>query len=135
MPSIDDEHRLLIGVLNQLIEARGTPTEYTIADRVLRDLFAYADYHFEHEEELMETYDYPDIESHFAQHVIFIDHLRRLDSGLSNDTATVDDLARFVMNWFVAHIMVSDMQLGTFLGDRLCRERSPFEFETYRMAV
>ena len=57
------------------------------------------------------------------------------DRGLSTDAATVDDLARFVMNWFVAHIMVSDMQLGTFLGDRLCRERSPFEFETHRLTL
>ncbi len=133
--SIDDEHRLLLGALNQLIEARDTPTEYTIADRVLRDLFAYADYHFEHEEELMGVYDYPDIDSHLAQHAQFIRQLRRLDLGLSTGSSKVDDLARFVMNWFVAHIMVTDMQLGAYLENRLSRERSPFEFEDYRIAV
>ncbi|MEI6559562.1 MAG: bacteriohemerythrin [Rhodospirillaceae bacterium] len=135
VPSIDDEHRLLIGVLNQLIEARDTPTEYTIADRVLRDLFAYSDYHFEHEEELMATYDYPEMDSHLAQHTHFIGQLRRLDLGLSTGNAKVDDLARFVMTWFVAHIMVADMQLGSFLSERLCPERSPFEFEDYRLAI
>ncbi len=132
--SIDDEHQLLIGVLNQLIEARDTPTEYTIADRVLRDLFAYADYHFEHEEELMATYDYPELSSHMTQHAQFIARLRQLDLGLSIGDARVEDLARFVLNWFVAHIMVTDMQLGAFLGERLCKERSPFEFESYRLA-
>ena len=131
--SIDDEHQLLIGVLNQLIGARGAPNQYSLADRMLRDLFAYADYHFEHEEDLMEVYEYPEATAHRALHVGFVERLRQLDKSLTTGTATVDDLARFVMNWFVAHILVIDMQLGQFLSERLCRERSPFEFEVHRL--
>jgi len=133
--SIDEEHQLLIGVLNRIVECRGSPTQYTIADRALRDLFAYVDYHFEHEEDLMETYDYPDARAHKAQHLTFIDQLRQMDKELTSGVATVEDLGRFVMNWFVAHILVSDMQLGTFLCTRLNPERSPFEFETHRLWI
>ncbi|MEI8396360.1 MAG: hemerythrin family protein [Rhodospirillaceae bacterium] len=131
--TIDEEHQLLIGVLNRIIESLGSPSQYAVVDRVLRDLFAYADYHFEHEEDLMMSYSYPDIESHRAEHLIFISRLRQIDKGLSDGSAGVEDLARFVMSWFVNHILKVDMILGKFLADRLTRERSPFEFEVWRL--
>jgi len=133
--SIDEEHQLLIGVLNRVIDCVGSPIQYSLADRALRDLFAYADYHFEHEDELMVAYDYPEIEAHRVQHNIFIEQMRRMDKELTSGTATVDDLARFVMNWFVTHILVTDMKLGAFLAERLSPERSPFEFESHRLSV
>ncbi|MEI6986538.1 MAG: hemerythrin family protein [Rhodospirillaceae bacterium] len=133
--SIDEEHRLLMTVLNRIIDCRGSPTQYSTADRALRDLFAYADYHFEHEEDLMTSYEYPGINEHKAQHLIFITKLRQMDRELTTGIASVDDLARFIMEWFVIHIQMFDMEMGVFLAERMRPERSPFEFETYRISV
>lgn len=127
--SIDDEHKLLIGVLNEIIDSLGSGSEYTVADRALRDLFAYVDYHFGHEEELMAAYEYPELETHKKQHRGFVEHLRELDKRLATGRAPVSELADFVQTWLVNHILVIDRKLGGYLETRISREVTPFEFD------
>jgi hemerythrin-like metal-binding protein len=130
--SLDEEHRLLVGILNRIIQAIGTPNERTIADRSLRELFAYTTYHFSHEEELMALYEYPDQEQHQEQHQQFIGRLRQFDRAFVDGSIIVADLCLFLRSWLMGHIFSIDARLGAYLAPRLSPAISPQEFEPHQ---
>jgi|GEM_PF-1098434 len=115
VPGIDEEHRLLVEAHNDLASAWGSTAEHEVAARAMRDLFAYADYHFRHEEELMRDARYPELGIHRRQHLRFIDMLMALDAHFTAGRAGVLDISDFVGNWLLTHIRFTDRQLGEYL--------------------
>jgi hemerythrin-like metal-binding protein len=117
--SIDKEHQLMIGVLRDVSRQIADGDAAPVIEAALRDLFAYADYHFEHEQELMDAYDYPDRLEHRRQHHAFIEQLKTLDRELAAGKAGVGELVTFVRGWLVGHIADTDKKLGFYLRDRM----------------
>ncbi len=116
---IDDEHKMLLSVYNDLVESLQRHDQAAVVDKVMKELFAYTQYHFGHEDELMSSYGYDDIEAHRAQHAGFVDRLHAMEQSIAAGQDTAEHLAEFVRSWITGHIKVADRKLGTFLKDRL----------------
>lgn len=123
---IDQQHRILIGILNQANLAFRRDGDLSALIKMIDALADYTLYHFEQEEEMMERSAYgeqhPDDElSHIREHQAFRDSIasyqRDLRQGRDIDR---DALFAFLNQWLVGHVMGTDRKFGLYqtgLGD------------------
>jgi len=118
---IDDQHRVLINTLNEANTKLRTEARPEEIDQLLKDLLAYAIYHFETEEMLMQEYDYaggdPEMAGlHVAQHRDFAATAARLrEQFLSTGDLDRKALLDYLNGWLTGHILGVDQRLGEYL--------------------
>lgn len=115
VPQMDNEHRVLIGKINGLIEALKEHNDSPNLPNVKAAFTELANYtvkHFDDEEKYMESVGYPQLESHRRIHHKLLsqvgDIAKQLDNGTLDDLKTI----AFVRDWIVSHILGVDMQYG-----------------------
>jgi hemerythrin len=115
---IDNEHKKLVGLLNELHRALEANTGHGALGGVLDGLYQYTCYHFAHEEELSQRVDYPGREKHDWQHKALTTKVLEIYTDFQNGTGTVrpEEVLEFLKNWLSQHIMVSDKDLGTYIN-------------------
>ena len=118
---IDSQHHILVDTLSELSTRLTENTVDPMFDRVTRDLLAYAIYHFDTEELLMQQYGYaaaaPDQAArHLAAHRGFAERVVKLrDDARTGKPGAAIALLRFLETWLVDHIMTIDRLLGDFV--------------------
>lgn len=116
--TIDDDHKKLLGMINQLQAAAHYKTDEEIVEQVLNQLVDYTKYHFCREEEMMRKCNYPDFEEHKKQH----DEMILQVSSYINDyridrTRTIEDVAVYLKTWLVTHINGTDQKYTPYLKE------------------
>lgn len=117
--SIDAQHRRLVDVLNQLDEAVAIGDEVQTILDLIAALADYTQYHFVHEEELMQQagYDSEQYAKHKQQHQQFIELVAAEQQKAIKDPETVsNELLEYLVEWLSEHILVSDKQMVQALG-------------------
>ncbi len=115
---IDDQHQILVGLINRLHDAIEDHFQDTSLESILEELFDYTRYHFTTEETLMAQYGYEKdkLAKHKKQHQLFIAELN--SSQTDSDKLTREDAAliqEFLVNWLKNHILKVDTKLAEFL--------------------
>jgi len=64
LDSIDDDHKKLLGMINQLQTASHYTTDDKMIEHILDDLIDYTKYHFSREEKIMLDCEYPNLAAH-----------------------------------------------------------------------
>jgi len=110
---IDQEHTKLFSIANEaygLLMDQFIPDKYDYIVRVIEDLKDYTKYHFEHEEEYMESKGYKRILSQKVAHTDFIEKLDSFDTDNidENQKDSLLELLDFLNNWLVEHIYKKD---------------------------
>lgn len=108
---IDNQHRILVDLLNELhraiVEHRGSEA----AHRILAELLEYTRIHFAVEESLMRILGYPDYEEHRHHHELLINEVQELSQKLEAGKKSVNfELLHFLKMWLTKHIMEEDRQ-------------------------
>ncbi len=115
---IDEDHRRLVDLFNILNHAvvEGDATDYIEA--VLEELISCTVWHFRHEERLMLKYAYEGFAEHKAEHAELIESVRALQQTflVEGKPVSSEDI-EFLERWLTEHILVADMQLGSYLGE------------------
>jgi hemerythrin len=113
---MDQQHRRLVDLINQLYDAMGMGKGDSVKRVVLSDLLTYTKVHFAAEERLMQEHAYP----HFASHKRLHDELTgqvlqltdKLQAGQMVASVT---LANFLKDWLQTHITQEDRKYGQFI--------------------
>lgn len=115
---IDNEHKKLVGLLNELHRALQTGMGQGALGGVLDGLYQYTCYHFAHEEELSMRSGYPGYEKHVQQHKALTTKVLEIYTDFQKGTAEVlpEQVMEFLKNWLSQHIMVSDRDVGRHLN-------------------
>lgn len=113
---IDEQHKVLVGLLNELhvaiLEHHGKDTSRAVLDR----LAEYTRTHFLLEESLMRLTHFPGFEKHKQQHEELIAQVRDLQQKLDKENVTITfELLHFLKGWLVHHINESDKVLGAHI--------------------
>ena len=107
--SIDDAHEQLFSLLNQLHDGLrvGAPVA-----QALTALMEHAAKHFEDEEAHMAASAYPGLGAHKAEHAELIQQVRafQLQHAAQSDAADTGELAVFLVDWVLHHILGFDKQ-------------------------
>lgn len=107
--SIDSDHKILVGLINDLYSAMTKGEAKVIIQDIVAKLVDYARVHFKREEFYMQTINYSEINSHISQHDEFTrrvdSFVEKLDSGISNISIEV---ITFLRDWLINHILHTD---------------------------
>jgi len=114
---LDEEHRHLVDLLNQLYDSiiDGSANDAKCA-RILDQVFEFADEHCDHEEKMLAAAGYPNLPFVGQQHENLREHIRRFKTKLTTEGAVSFDLANFLMEWILQHILKEDKKCGAFLN-------------------
>ena len=120
--SIDQQHRKLVNLINQLQTAVNYSTGEEFEREALDELVDYTKTHFGYEEGLMEKYGYPDFEPHKAQHRKLITQVEAVLTEYEQDhDRAMSNAVTFLKNWLISHINGTDKQYSSFLIEKGAR--------------
>jgi hemerythrin len=110
---IDNDHRKLISLVNQLHEAMREGQDKDILQPVLAELIKYTQEHFTREEEHMEKIQYADRAAHKAEHDKLLNEVLEMQKKFNDGSAMLTfQVSKFLRDWLVNHIMQSDKKLA-----------------------
>lgn len=113
---IDDDHKTLIKLINQLQNATQYKVEDKSIDAIMDKLINYTKYHFDREEFLMRNNNYPDYENHKKLHENMIAKMAEcMEKYKSDPNHTIDDALKFLTDWLVKHIKGNDREYIPYL--------------------
>ena len=114
--SIDDQHKKLLNLINQLQTAVDYSTGDQFEREALDELVNYTKTHFTFEEGLMKDNDYPDYEPHKAQHVKMIKKVEEVLAEYEKDHDTaMSNASEFLKDWLINHINGTDKEYSSYL--------------------
>ena len=114
--SIDEQHKKLINIINDLHDAMLEGKSREIIKEVLFRLVDYTKTHFTYEEELFEKHGYSEKVSHEKQHDEFVQKLYEVVEKFKVIKSFVSiEIMEFLKDWLVNHIMGIDKKYSDFL--------------------
>ena len=118
--ALDTDHKMLIGLINQLADAIAKGDAHDIVASVINALVDYTEYHFGREEEMMRVCAYADFNNHVATHGKIVETLRHLRDAHAGRALghTEKVLLDFMRAWLTDHIMGVDMKYAPVLKGR-----------------
>jgi hemerythrin len=116
----DSQHQHLLEIINKLTTRSGQSLNSELVSQTLKEMFDYAMEHFTAEEELMQKYAYPEIESQKKQHSYFLKTATELSKYPVNEKEeSIDEIAEFLNVWWIIHILKWDMKYKGFFKAKL----------------
>lgn len=112
---IDEQHKVLVELVNRLYKSIIRQTDSTVVDEVLTELIQYTRIHFAVEESLMRIFDYPLYEEHKQVHEELTHQVVELHHKFKKGEVAIGmELLSFLRRWLTGHIMVEDKKYTPF---------------------
>ncbi len=116
---IDEQHKVLLGLINELHAAMRARKSDTVLVGVVERLKEYTVKHFGQEEEYFERYGYPETVQHKAAHAKLVQQVLDFEAGLKSGKAKVTmEIMRFLKDWLINHIQGTDKRYAPFLNSK-----------------
>jgi len=116
LPTIDEQHRKLVRLLNILAGHVAFKSDELVLDRLFDELAEYAVYHFESEEAIWRAYlvDDPGEIAHRKTHASFVEEVARMREGLASRPLleAAEETLGFLARWLAAHILETDCYMA-----------------------
>ena len=114
---IDDQHKKLVGMLNELHAAMQAGHGKDVLGGVIGGLADYTAYHFSTEEKYFDEFGYPEAAAHKAQHREFIQKISEFQAGFAKGAVLLSiTVMNFLCDWIREHIKESDKKYGPFFN-------------------
>ena len=114
--TIDDQHKGLVGMVNEISEGIKGGWGKEARDAVLTRLVEYTVVHFATEESLMNISHYPGEETHKKHHASLVEMVQQYIKKYQEDpSASNYDFLFFLKRWLVKHILKDDKMMGEYL--------------------
>ncbi len=127
---IDDQHKELIAIANELIKAVSLGQKEEILDDILKRLREYTVFHFNSEEELMSQVRYKKRGDHALEHERLKRRVKEYQRTLyKKENLTTKAVLEFIKGWLLKHILTFDRDLARFIHEN---ETSEMEVPTDR---
>jgi len=117
--TMDDQHKKLIGMINQLHDAMKEGKGSSEIGSVLSGLSDYTKYHFTAEEKLLQENNYPMLLIQENRHKEFITKLDEFQKDVSSKNLAISLKVRdFLRDWLINHISGEDKKYMKYLNDK-----------------
>jgi len=116
--SVDDQHKHLIDLTNQLDEAVAIGADRDTIIKIVNGLIDYTVYHFQHEDQLMSAAHFnPTMHAiHEAEHNEFVAKMMVVQLEVRTDVNAIsEDLMDYMVNWLYHHILNTDKKMALSL--------------------
>ncbi len=116
---LDEQHKNLVKLLNQLARSLAILADPIELNEVFDEMAAYADYHFQTEEAVWQSYFEEDswCSSHHHAHNSFISEVLRLkeEEKTKPIEEVIEGILNFLTNWLRHHILDADKRMAMTL--------------------
>jgi len=111
---IDEQHRVLVDILNRLAWHFASDVSRVTSDHVLDELISYAAYHFKHEEKIwQEALGGSDMaRNHHDAHQMFFAEIQMLKQQHGTEEERLSQLFEYLTRWLAFHILESDRRMA-----------------------
>lgn len=113
--AMDRQHRQLLHICGEAAHCLDQPGHGDITE-VLTQLRQYAAEHFRAEERMLEEREYPLLAEQESEHRAYLTQLSDLLMAASLHALNSDDVFRFALNWWQAHILQEDMAYRNYFA-------------------
>ena len=118
IPSVDHEHRELIGAINTVYDSMQADASQETIESCLEDIYADVASHFALEERHMRDSDYEEYEAHKDEHEDLLDQIRDMMDLYEDDPESGRLLLQQKLSdWFGIHFATFDARLHHKLGE------------------
>jgi hemerythrin len=115
-PLLEKEHQQLIDLLDALEKSISKGDSANQVHKYLSDFVALAEEHFSNEEEIMETWEYPEMIDHKTEHAYLLEQLFELKNKLDSGQAPFGTgYMQILRKWLEDHLFAADDVLEKFL--------------------
>lgn len=119
VPEMDDQHRKLIGLINDLHDAMRSGKGKDSIERILKELVDYSRIHFTAEEDLIEAHGYPGYQRQKESHAELTRKVLDFQTKFRDRQAVLTvELMSFLKDWLIVHIVGMDKQYGQFIKNK-----------------
>jgi hemerythrin-like metal-binding protein len=115
IPHIDEQHRKLVSMINDLDQSVQDGTGGLLISYVLQELIRYVKEHFEDEEQLMVRHNFPELSSHRREHDLFVERLKNIHENFRDGDALSRNVLDFLKDWLLLHIKGTDQEYSEFI--------------------
>ena len=116
---IDEQHQILVNLINMLYEAIIKQTEAQEVGTILAELSQYTVIHFAVEESLMRIFDYPNYEEHKKNHQKLTTQVFELQNKFKYSQESISvEVLHFLRHWLTDHIMGEDKKYAPYLVEK-----------------
>jgi hemerythrin len=117
VPSVDEQHKKLLALLNELYDAMQAGKSKAVLGKVLKELSDYTIYHFQYEESLFIQTGYRAAPEHNKEHEVLTKLLQDVRQKYSDGAtpALSEEVLNFLRRWLFVHITSSDKKFGPHL--------------------
>jgi len=117
--AIDEQHKKLIGIINDFHRGLTDGHANESIDNVLRQLFEYIHIHFSYEEKLLDEHAFPYSEQHCQKHNELIKQVEDFRDKLTEGRIMIGmDILSFLKDWILHHILEEDKAYVNFLTSK-----------------
>ena len=113
---VDAQHRILVGLLNELVSHLTYGTEVSGVDSVFNRLARYAVEHFASEQELWDSTFGDDVwaSGHRTIHTSFVSQVLEMKANATAKPTdeVIDTIITFLMHWLALHIIDTDKRMA-----------------------
>ncbi len=107
--SIDNQHKKLCDLVNQLHDAMGAGKGTDIVGSIIAETVKYTQQHFAYEENYMKSINYPLLSQHKLLHQKLIAEVADLQKKVTNkERINVIATCQFLKDWLTSHILKED---------------------------
>ncbi len=119
IPQLDDDHKKLIDLLNQIFVASYAGVGDQLVMKVVKELIDYTHYHFQREEDLLVKNHYPACSTHKEEHQKLIAELMSIKENIPTDLSDglSTELTLFLRHWLIDHIKTHDLKYAEFIKE------------------
>lgn len=115
---VDKQHKMLVDMINELHDSILEGKSYEKMGDIITGLLYYAQTHFATEEDFFNKYNYPERLPHIREHNEFIMKISsRFDKIKKGEFVLSVDIARFLRDWLLNHVMVMDKKFAPYIKD------------------
>ncbi|WP_319763757.1 bacteriohemerythrin [Maridesulfovibrio sp.] len=113
---LDKQHKELIGLVNDFLDAYGKGESAGAVDKILKQLKEYAVYHFNAEEKYMEEIEYPHLAEHRQLHAALKNSVKSMQSARFHlEEVSAEEIKALLSKWLIEHILRVDYKLVQFV--------------------
>ena len=116
-PKIDQQHRQLVNLINELADAMKFKEGHSIVDVILDSLIEYVQSHFTSEEKVMREISFPHYNEHRREHLQLTKKVLEFKKSYKNEgKINLGEFLDFLCDWLRAHLAGSDKNIASFLA-------------------
>ncbi|MBD3311778.1 MAG: bacteriohemerythrin [Candidatus Magasanikbacteria bacterium] len=117
---IDEQHKKMFDIINRIYSLTEKSIKEDESLKVIEELIDYGNYHLDTEEKYFKKFDYPDTDSHIAQHDNYKKRVLEMKNKLekSSDKEFYIELSNFLRDWWLGHIQNVDHKYSDFFNQK-----------------